>query len=127
MQTFIGYLLNLPWMLCGLLAVILSGPQSVSINKKPWALVFKVKSLWWYQWLPGYAKTRAIVNGYCVQLGPRADEADLLHELIHVEQYIREPFIHPFLYIIESWKHGYRANRYEEEAYTRSGSRYEGK
>ncbi|HSX42150.1 MAG TPA: hypothetical protein VLE93_02245 [Candidatus Saccharimonadales bacterium] len=74
--------------------------------------------------MPGQKGIRALVNGSVVQLGPTADEKDLAHELIHVQQYEREPFIHPFLYTIESLTKGYSDNKYEVEAYSKSGSRY---
>ncbi len=67
---------------------------------------------------------RAITNGHVIQLGPLEREKDLEHELIHVEQAEREPFIHPLLYLVESRKHGYRQNKYEDEAYTRASNEY---
>lgn len=69
-------------------------------------------------------KPRAVANGHCVQLGPHILENDLAHELIHVEQAIRQPFIHPFLYVWETQRHGYRYNKYEIEAYDKSASIY---
>lgn len=39
-------------------------------------------------------------------------------------RFSRQPFIHPFLYLAESMRHGYRHNRYEEEAYRRAGNCY---
>lgn len=75
-------------------------------------------------WLPWYRGARGMANGHVVQLGPEADLRDLQHELIHVEQSLREPFIHPLLYTIEWLRHGYRQNKYEVEAYDRSVSRY---
>lgn len=65
-----------------------------------------------------------MVNGNVVQLGPNADEKDLKHELIHIRQYEREPLLHPLLYAIQKRKHGYRKNKYEEEAYSKAGNRY---
>lgn len=62
--------------------------------------------------------------GHVVMLGPLEKEKDLEHELIHVEQWIREPFIHFFLYNIELMRHGYRNNKYEVEAYDRAGNIY---
>jgi hypothetical protein len=55
--------------------------------------------------------------------GARADNPDLEHELIHVRQAEKEPFIFPILYSLETKN---RANKYEVEAYRDSGSRYEG-
>lgn len=62
--------------------------------------------------------------GYVVLLGPMEREKDLEHELVHVEQYVREPFIHFFLYNFEYLHHGYRNNKYEVEAYNRAGNLY---
>lgn len=76
--------------------------------------------------MPWYRGTRAITNGQIVQLGPLADERDLQHELVHVEQAMREPFIMPILHTVEWLRHGYRNNKYEVEAFERSGSRYTG-
>ncbi|MDO8430450.1 MAG: hypothetical protein Q7S72_00460 [Candidatus Taylorbacteria bacterium] len=58
--------------------------------------------------------------GNVVLLGPKEMEKDLQHELIHVEQYNQEPFIHFFLYHFETLRKGYRNNRYEVEAYERA-------
>jgi hypothetical protein len=121
----IVFILNLPWTLLGLMAAIPSIPRWISVNKKPFAIVVHVRSLWWYAWLPGYAKVRAMALGNVVLLNPRADEKDLVHELIHVEQYGRLPFIFPILSFWESQRKGYRRNKYEAEAYDKSGSRYE--
>lgn len=78
-------------------------------------------------WLSWYRRARAITNGNVVQLGPLADERDLMHELVHVEQAERVPFVMPFLHTIEWLRNGYRNNKYEIEAFERSGSRYTGK
>src|ERR1044072_5643264 len=125
-MTFLAFLLNLPWTVVGMCGVTLSGPRNLKFSRKPFALIFRVHSFWWWRFVGGKGKPRALANGHCVQLGPDADAADLQHELIHVEQAIREPFIHPFLYVIETRRRGYRHNKYEEEAYSRSGSRYTG-
>lgn len=65
-----------------------------------------------------------MANGHVVQLGSNALATDLAHELVHVEQAIRQPFVKPFLYEIETLKHGYRQNKYEREAYNRTGHTY---
>lgn len=38
------YTLNLPWTICLILFAIISIPERVSINKVPFAIVFKIKS-----------------------------------------------------------------------------------
>lgn len=65
--------------------------------------------------------------GHTVILNPRVEDKDLEHELIHVEQFIRSPFIFPLLNLIELLRSGYRKNKYEDEAYTRAGNNYYGK
>jgi len=121
----IVFILNLPWTIIGLLTALASFPQSISLSSRPGAIVIHVRSFWWYSWLPGQKRMRAAAIGHVVLLGPRADDKDLAHELIHVEQLNRLPFIFPILSYWESFKPGYRQNKYEVEAYDRSGSRYE--
>ncbi len=123
-MKFLALILNLPWTLIGLIGAVLSMPTGVKISMKPFALIFRVKSFWWLDWIPAYRGARALANGNVVQLGPLADEKDLVHELIHVQQYEREPFVHFFLYSLESARHGYRNNKYEQEAYSKAGNRY---
>lgn len=62
--------------------------------------------------------------GSTVILNPRVEDKDLEHELVHVEQGQRVPLIQPILYYTELLRKGYRANKYEEEAYSRAGNRY---
>ena len=62
--------------------------------------------------------------GNVILLGPNILDKDLEHELVHIKQYQREPFIHPILYAIELLKFGYRNNKYEKEAYGRAGNVY---
>jgi hypothetical protein len=121
-MKFLSFLLNLPWTIVGLIAAIASIPYRNRLNKSPLALIIYVQSFWWYGW---YAKgVRGMAVGNIILLGPKELEKDLEHELIHVEQYEREPFIHPFLYIWQSFRHGYERNKYEIEAYQRSGNVY---
>ncbi len=120
----ISFILNLPWTVCGFIGAILSLPVGLTFSKKPFAFVFKVKSFWWYNWQKGMKGIRGMANGSVVQLGPTADEKDLAHELVHVEQYQREPFVHLFRYWNQSRKFGYRNNKYEVEAYGRAGNIY---
>ncbi len=118
------YILNLPWTICLILFAIISIPKKVFINKEPFALVFKIKSFWWFELLPSSKGVRGMAMGNCVLLGPKEMDKDLEHELIHVEQCNREPFIYFFLYHLETWRKGYRQNKYEVEAYGRAGNVY---
>ncbi len=124
MKRTISFMLNMPYTLAGLLAGIVSGPRSVSGNREHFAIVLEVRGFWWAQ---GYMKgARAMAIGHVVLLGPRLEPGDLEHELVHVEQHIRRPLIQPILYYVERWKHGYRQNKYEIEAYDRAGNIYKG-
>ena len=123
----IAFILNLPWTALGILLALISIPYKVSFDRGSLAIIFYVQSFWWYSWIPGKKGVRAMTNGHTIQLGPLEQGDDISHELIHVEQAIREPFIHPFLYQLETMRHGYRKNKYEDEAYSRAGNTYTGK
>ncbi len=123
-MRFLAFLLNLPWTLIGLLVGVIDVPTKVGIHSRPFAIVLHVKSFWWSRLLPGHRGVRAITNGQVVQLGPTALPGDFEHELVHVEQHLRAPFIHPVMYDWQIIRYGYRQNKYEQEAYLRSGSRY---
>ena len=117
-------LLNLPWTALGLLGALLSGPAGIRVNQKLPAIIIKVRSFWWLDHFPGYKGVRAATWGNTVAEGPRLLTHDDKHELIHVEQAMRRPFIQPFLYLMEAIKHGHQGNRYEQEAYRRAGNQY---
>ncbi len=121
----LGFILNIPYTIIGLMVSLISIPTKIKINKYPRAIIFNVKSFWW---TIGYMKNaRAMTIGHVILLGPNVQDKDLEHELVHVEQYQRIPLIHPILYYIEFIRVGYRKNKYEEEAYDRSGSLYKDK
>jgi len=124
-MQYIAFILNLPWNLVGIIIGLISIPKKVSIHLHPFSIIFTVRSFWWYKWMSGKAGVRAMTNGQIINLGPLEQQKDLEHELIHVEQAIREPLIHPILYMLESRKDGYRQNKYEDEAYERAGNKYE--
>lgn len=67
---------------------------------------------------------RAATICQVVILTDKTIKNDLEHELIHVEQALRTPFIHPILYQLELINKGYKNNKYEVEAYARSKSQY---
>ncbi len=121
-MVIIPFVLNLPWTIVGLFLALVSFPHSIRWNKNPTAFVIKIKSAWW-----GRKGTRAAAIGHVVLLTPKVENKDLEHELVHVQQSMREPFIHPFLYQVESIRKGYRNNKYEEEAYRLAGNVYKGK
>ncbi len=118
----IGFILNFPYTIIGLLLALVSVPYKIEFRRHPYAIIVFIKRFWW---LFGYMKNgRATATGHVVLLGPNVEDKDLEHELIHVEQYSRAPLIHPILYYIELFKHGYRNNKYEKEAYERAGNIY---
>jgi hypothetical protein len=120
----IALFLNLPWTLVGIVASILSLPRKVIVFNNPKALIFYVKGFWWYFWHPKRKYIRGMAIGNVVLLGPLEMKNDLEHELVHVKQFDKEPFIHPFLYEYQNWKFGYKNNKYEKEAYESTGSVY---
>jgi aminoglycoside phosphotransferase (APT) family kinase protein len=118
----ISFILNLPYTIIGLLIALLSIPIEIKFQSRPYAFVIKIKKFWW---ATGHHKNaRAMTVGHVVLLGPNLENKDLEHELIHVEQYQRLPFIFPFLYYIELIQHGYINNKYEDEAYKKAGNLY---
>lgn len=123
----VRFILNLPWTLLGLVLAVISMPVSMWWDKSHRAFIFRIKSFWWYTWLPGQANARAMAISHVVMMGPKELPNDLEHELIHVRQYDREPFIYPFLYYADVFRNGYRASKYESEAYDVSGNPYLGK
>jgi hypothetical protein len=122
-MVLIATLLNLPWSLVGVILAIISWPRSITF-KKPGAIVVEVEGFWWQSWLKGRKGVRAMSIGSVVILGRHLLNNDLAHELIHVEQSIREPFLHPLFYLYQSLRHGYLNNKYEVEAYQRAGNKY---
>jgi len=108
-----------------MVVALVSFPMSISFRKNPYAIIVTIKKLWWAHL---YNKNiRAGTIGQLIMLGPNIEDKDLEHEIIHVIQHQRNPIIQPFLYIIESIRHGYRNNKYEVEAYNLAGNNYKGK
>src|SRR5690349_10125591 len=107
-MTLLAILLNLPWTLLGVLGALLSVPIGMHFNSKPPAVIFRVKSLWWLDRLPGHKGVRAAAWGNLAIEGPNTLKNDDKHELIHIEQAMRRPLIHPVLYAIESIRHGHK-------------------
>ncbi|SRR5258706_11134419 len=118
----IAFILNIPYTLIGLLVGLISVPKDIKLRSNPYSFIINNKKFWWRM---GYLKNaRAMSIGHVVLLGPEIEDKDLEHELVHVEQYIREPIIHPILYYIELLGKGYRKNKYEDEAYKKAGNIY---
>ncbi len=121
----ISFILNFPYTLFLFIAGLTCGPKYIRFNKTPFAIVVKVDNFWWKKFV--HKHSRAMAAGNCVLLGPREEEHDLEHELIHVRQHTQLPFVYPIFYYIETLKHGYRKNKFEDQAYRISGSNYRGK
>ena len=118
----ISFILNLPYSFMGLVLGLTCFPKSIQLHKKPFAIVFCVQYFWW---AIGYFKgERATAIGNIILLNKKVEEKDLEHELVHVQQYEREPLLHPIFYSIEWLRHGYRDNKYEIEAYSKAGNNY---
>ena len=118
----IGFLLNIPYTIIGLIAGLVSIPIKLEFGTNPYAFVLNVKKFWW---VFGYMKhARAMAIGHVVLLSPNIENKDLEHELIHVFQYEQAPLIHPILYYVELFRKGYKNNKYEEEAYRLAGNIY---
>lgn len=118
----IPFILNIPYTIIGLVIALISIPSEFKFIKTHYTFVFKIKKFWW---VFGYTKNaRAMTIGHVILLGPNILDKDLEHELIHIEQYQKLPFIFPFLYYYYLFKNGYINNKYEIEAYEKSGSFY---
>lgn len=121
----VGFILNIPYTIIGLIVGIISIPISLSFRKNPYSIVINIKKFWWAF---GYMKNaRAIAIGHVVLLSPKIEDGDLEHELVHVRQHERMPLIQPILYYIELFRKGYRNNKYEDEAYRVAGNIYKEK
>ncbi len=118
----LGFILNIPYTVIGLIMGLISFPNKIYFKKKPYAFILNIKKFWWAF---GYMKNaRAMAIGQVVLLSPSLEANDLEHELIHVRQYERAPIIHPILYLFELKKNGYKNNKYEIEAYAKAGNFY---
>lgn len=101
-----------------LFAGVISLPKRIQFRSN--AVVLDVRSFWWVV----SAGVRAMTLGNVVLLGPDIEARDLEHELVHIEQAMREPLIHPILSVIEQIRYHGMDNKYEREAYSRAGNIY---
>ena len=111
------FILNLPWSLIGFFLALIGIPMGFSFIKG--ALVVRVATVWFIK-----SRYRAVTFHRVIihNLKPDCDSLNktIKHELIHTEQYERYWGIFPFIYIIESWRHGYSNNCFEVEAREKS-------
>ena len=124
-MDLLSLLLNLPWTIMGIFLASISIPISLRFKAQPYALIFRVSNLNWWSRIYGREGVRAAALGNVILLG-QTTAGDLEHELMHIKQAMHRPLIHPFLYLYESLRHGYRNNKYEQEAYAAAGSPYIG-
>lgn len=121
----LGFILNIPYTLIGLIMSLVSLPEALDVKRNPYAVVLRVKRLWW---AIGYMKgARAVTIGHVILLSSKIENKDLEHELIHVQQFERAPLVYPILYYIELIRKGSRNNKYEVEAYRVAGNIYKEK
>ena len=77
-------------------------------KKAPWCLLIEAPELFWGRW-QGITLWKLIIQR-------DLDREDVVvHEMVHVEQF-KNPLVY-FKYFYYLWKHGYRKNPYEVEAY----------
>lgn len=65
---------------------------------------------------------RACTIGNVILLTQKELKNDFEHELVHIRQQEKYPFIFCFLYLRETFRKGYRKNKFEDEAYRLSKS-----
>lgn len=107
-------ILNFPWTLLGLAVGLLSVPKGAKFSKT--YFVINVRRLWLNE-IYMRRRVRGVTVGSTILLSDSADKFTLDHELVHLKQFQKYPFIFPILYLFELLKNGYGNNKYEEEAY----------
>lgn len=114
----LSFILNLPYTIIGIIFGLLSLPRNISLTRKPYSIVFEAGKLWWaIDYMKG---ARAATIGHTVILGKGVMPTDLTHELVHVRQHEQRPVVFPLLYYIELFRKGYKENKYEIEAYSKT-------
>jgi hypothetical protein len=124
-RKILSFVLNSPYTLAGLLLSSIYIPFRITWDGETYAIIVSVRNdrFALFPYMKGW---RAFNCGHTVVLGPREEENDLEHELIHVRQFIQYPGIFFFLYYIELLRKGYAHNRFEVEAYTKAKNVYTG-
>lgn len=106
----------------GIISALVCFPYSVSFKTDPYCIIFKVRKCWWA--VGPFKYMRAAATGHAILLTDKILKNDLEHEIIHIRQQERYPFIFWFLYFWEIIRKGYRKNKFEKEAYRLSKSYY---
>ena len=117
-MRFSKYILNLPWTIIAIALALLSLPTSVRFDKH--AIIINIRKFWWHP----TKGLRALTLGNVILLGDKLLKNDLYPELVHINQHMHEPFVHPFLAAIEVAKHGFRDSKYEREAYEKASNKF---
>lgn len=107
--------MNLPWSLVGLFYGLFALPRSIKTDKLTLVIVVKVRRLWVNEIFLG-RRVRGFTLGNTVLLSNVADDNTYDHEIVHVRQFTKAPFVFPILYCLEFIKNGYQDNKYEKEA-----------
>lgn len=84
------------------------------------------RSFWFFSLVPFFKKARGLAVGFVVVMSENILENDVKHELVHVSQHIQYPLIFSLMYFYQSFKHGYRNNKFEDEAYMKAKNSYLG-
>lgn len=116
----ISIFLNFPYTLLGIISALVTLSYSVKIHKNPFAIVFRTNHCWWG--IGWYKYMRACTIGNVILLTQKELKNDFEHELVHIRQQERYPFIFWFMYLWETFRKGYKNNKYEVEAYKLSKS-----
>lgn len=111
-------MLNAPWTSIALALALLSMPTQLETRRH--TIIIRTRTFWWH---PSKGM-RAMTLGNIILLGKATQQNDLKHELIHIEQHMREPFVHPILAAIQLAKYGPKNSKYEKEAYAKADNKF---
>lgn len=109
------FVLNTPYTFLGLCNVLFCFPYKMQFAKD--ALVFNCLTCGFVHL--GFPKVRGFAIGNIIVVRQKQSQKIINHELVHVEQYMRYPFIFGLMYLFELRK-GYWNNKFEVEAYNRT-------
>lgn len=111
------YVLNVPYTLLGLYNLLFCFPYKIQLAKD--ALVFRSITCGLVHF--GFPKVRGFAIGNIAIVRRNEPKEIVSHELVHIEQYMKYPFIFGLMYLYEL-KKGYWNNRFEIEAYERTNT-----
>lgn len=76
----------------------------------PWCI-----SIPWPLWFRDFY---GFTLGPLIFIKPGAHESIVVHEMVHVMQFYKQPFTFWIRYLVELYRKGYFENRFEKEAYS---------